>query len=144
MYYLSVIAWALIEHADLAFSLSPNNHYGRKSKMASLHMSRIPSSQWLKHVCLYIESIFLLLREAIHSSQSKPCCRKHTYAHVSVSARQLSTVCAYRLSIHRAHAREGLVVELLKVIWSTPPPPPHPLPVSNQDKSSTSEEVLPF
>lgn len=45
MYYLSGIAQALIEHADLAFSLSPNNHYGIKSEMASVHMNSIPSSQ---------------------------------------------------------------------------------------------------
>lgn len=54
MYYLSGIAQALIEHADLAFSLSPNNHYDIKSEMASLYMSGIPSSQWLRHVYLYI------------------------------------------------------------------------------------------
>lgn len=39
MYYLAGIAQALIEHADLAFFLSPNNHYGAKSKMAALRIS---------------------------------------------------------------------------------------------------------
>lgn len=45
LYYLSGITQALIEHVDVAFSLSPNNQYDIKSQLASLHMSRILSSQ---------------------------------------------------------------------------------------------------
>lgn len=47
VYYLSGISQALIEHADLAFSLSPNNHYviKKKDEMASLYMNRMPSGQ---------------------------------------------------------------------------------------------------
>ena len=81
LYYLSgSITQALIEHVDLAFSLSPNNNqYDIKSQLASLHMSRIPSSQWLRHVYLCIlspcrrESIYLFLISQKHAVNQCTC-----------------------------------------------------------------------
>lgn len=53
-YYLSGIVQSLIEHADLAFSLSPDNNNDIEKEIASLHMTRIPSGHGPRQVYLYI------------------------------------------------------------------------------------------
>lgn len=115
---LSGIAQALIEHADLAFSLSPNNHHDIKceTKMAPLHMKRIPSSRWVRRVYLYI-----------YLSASLCVSRLWVHADASIHGAHMSGRAGCR-------AAEGRLVSFFSPS----------LPVSNQDKSSASEEVLPF
>lgn len=105
MYYLSGIAQALIEHADLAFSLSPNNHYDLKSEMASLHTDRIPSRQWLRHVYLYIH---LWVRARKHT--------KHLHSHLHAYPPALCMSARRRVCFAEHTWGKGLAVEALKVV----------------------------
>lgn len=101
----------------------------------------------MTQTCVFVHTVFISLAKRVDiscpfSETENMLQKTHLCTHASASVFQLSKYVLAGCLFTDHTMREGLVVELLKVVWFLFFPPS--LPVSNQDKSSASEEVLPF